>query len=162
MNNLEAPKGLELMPDEKLLAQHGNYYASNKRLIKYSSRLMNTKTDDLFYNHISTISEEITRPLESLLIIGIIIGTAGFFSDFLVVIGGIILVIIGFSYKLVFIKIKSAGDESWHIENANSQSGKQFTKIIRDYANDHHTVNSLKSKCQTLTIKTLQEPNFKQ
>ena len=162
MNNLEAPKGLELMPDEKLLAQHGNYYASNKRLIKYSSRLMNTKTDDLFYNHISTISEEITRPLESLLLIGIIIGIAGFFSDFLVVIGGIILAIIGFSYKLIFIKIKSAGDEVWHIENANSQSGKQFTKIIRDYTNDHHTVNSLKGKCQTLTIETLQEPNFKQ
>ena len=47
MNNLEVPKGLKLMPDEKLLAQHGNYYAPNKRLIKYSSGLMNTKTNDL-------------------------------------------------------------------------------------------------------------------
>lgn len=44
-----------LMDGEKILAQCGNFYASNKRLIRYEKRLFSEELDDIPYSHLTSI-----------------------------------------------------------------------------------------------------------
>lgn len=44
-----------LMEGEEILAQCGNFYASNKRLIRYQKRLFSEELDDIPYSHITSV-----------------------------------------------------------------------------------------------------------
>ena len=49
---IEIPKKLTLMPGEKLLESHMDFYVSNKRLIRHTTSFLSSNTEDYHYRHI--------------------------------------------------------------------------------------------------------------
>lgn len=58
------------MDGEKILAQCGAFYASNKRLIRYQKRFLSEELDDIPYSHLSSIGMA-RKPRRGLIWMGI-------------------------------------------------------------------------------------------
>lgn len=136
---IEVPKKLTLMPGEKLLERHLDFYVSNKRLIKHIPSLFITKTEDYHYQHLKGLQEDIYRPfLRAGLIIGIILGVVGLAMTSETGVGlfmlmvGVVLVIMAFWYKKIDLVVMHMDGKNIKIPNIKSESGKKVADVLRD------------------------------
>ena len=156
-----------LIPGEHVkqkIQQGGNaFYATNKRVIKYSKKvfgLFGEEFDDLAYKHITSVSL-VNRPRWGWVYFGIllmIIGGAGViwfaspeFVEFLDtdsqtileyvsygVIGfGLIVALLSFIFRESSYQFRAAGikPEDWKIENAKDIGATDFVRTVREYLN---------------------------
>lgn len=129
---IEVPKKLTLMPGEKLLERHLDFYVSNKRLIKHVPTLLSTKTEDHHYRHIKGMQENHQKPF---LVAGLIIGIIGLFlglasSIFFII--GIIFIILAFWFKKTHLVVMHMDGGQIIIPNIKSESGKKVANILRN------------------------------
>lgn len=136
---LKAPKKLNLLPGERLLERHDDFYVSNKRLIKHIPSLLKTKTEDYQYHHINGLNEHSYKPfLKTGMIIGIpffIIGlivTSGTEKGLFILITGIIFIMTALWHKKVDMIIMHASGSKMILPNITSSSGKKVADIIRN------------------------------
>ncbi len=139
------------------------FYATNKRVIKYSKKffgLLGIAFDDLPYMHITSISLVNTVRLDVVFfgILLIIIGGLNWFIpevtsffdrmpigrlagenvSYVLAIAGGIVVIIGISLRKSFYQFRAAGikPEDWKIESPNASGAKDFVRTVREYLNN--------------------------
>ena len=135
---IKVPKKLTLMPDEKLLESHMDFYVSNKRLIKHVTSLLNTKTEDYHYRHIKGMQEDHYRPF---LVIGLFLGVISFITGVIMIskmeigavmlILGLILIIISLWYKKSDIIVMHMDGSNIRVPGIKSESGKKVAKVLR-------------------------------
>jgi hypothetical protein len=120
---------------EKLLVQYGNYYATDRRLIRYTSDIFGENMKDMYYAHINSIQFTSQRNL-LVLSIGIMLLIFGIYL-YIFFILGLIGIIMGLLFrKTVYTLIASSG-EKWRIDlgrNPNSNPrAKKFISTMREH-----------------------------
>ena len=136
---MTVPKGLALVPGEKLLAKHKHFFASNKRIIFFKKEAVSTGFNDLSYRHIKGIREDSKRPYLGIgLILGLpllLYGLVSMLDDLLV---GFASMAVGLFFLYSVIKIQEINlfvigvDGSMLIiPKINSDSGRAIGQIIR-------------------------------
>jgi len=135
---IKVPKKLTLMPGEKLLESHMDFYVSNKRLIKHITSLLSSKTEDFHYRHIKGMQEYHYRPfLGAGLFIGIImliigaIMTSETGEGSLILMIGVVFVILAFWYKKVDMIVMHMDGGNIRVPNIKSESGKKVADVLR-------------------------------
>lgn len=136
---IKAPKKLTLMPGEKLLERHLDFYVSNKRIIKHIASLLGAKTKDYHYRHIKWMQEDQYRPFLGAglvigiisLIIGSIMTSAETGAGLFILIIGIVCIIIAFWYKKIDLLVMHIDGESIRVPNIKSESGKKIANVLR-------------------------------
>ncbi len=136
---IEVPKKLTLMPGEKLLERHLDFYVSNKRLIIHTSSILNTHTEDFHYRHIKGMQEDHKRPfLVAGLLIGIILLVIGAiatsFSEggIFVLILGVIFIILAFWFKKVDLVVMHMDGGSIRVPEIKSETGQRLANVLRN------------------------------
>lgn len=136
---IEVPKKLTLMPGEKLLERHLDFYVSNKRLIKHIASLLSAKTEDFHYRHIKGMQEDHYRPfLGAGLIIGIILLIIGAImtsetgAGLFILMMGVVFVIIAFWYKKIDLLVMHMDGGNIRVPNIKSESGKKVADVLRN------------------------------
>lgn len=128
---IKVPKKLTLMPGEKLLERHMDFYVSNKRLILHTPSLFSTKTTDYHYRHIKGIQDDVRRPfLAAGLLIGIILLFLGLVSPIFFVIGAGCIVL-AFWFKRVELIVLHMDGGNIRIPKIKSESGKKVANVLR-------------------------------
>lgn len=141
-----------LIPGENILARSGDFYATNRRVIRYRTGLYGEELDDFAYSHISSISYiSGSKPLVIdtgvfLAIAGVIGIVVNIFTDVMLVTPlcivaaclGAVLVIYGFFSKVTHVQFRAAGlTESagarLRMSNANSEEAKRFISLVREH-----------------------------
>ena len=136
---IDAPKKLTLMPGEKLLERHLDFYVSNKRIIKHITSLLSAKTEDYHYRHIKGMQEDHYRPfLGAGLVVGIILLIIGAImtsetgAGLFILIIGIVCIIIAFWYKKIDLLVMHMDGGSIRVPNIKLKSGKKSCKCIKN------------------------------
>lgn len=141
-----------LTTDEKILASAGNFYATNKRIIKYWKNLMGEELHDLSYSHLTSISY-ISRSRMALVDLGIFIAVLGvvglvvniFLEERLVTplsavgVGvGVLIMLIGIFAKVTYVQFRGAGlsdtaGRRLRIRDVHSQEVKRLITVVREH-----------------------------
>ena len=127
---------------EHILASYGNYYATNKRIIRYESTILGEKMRDMHYNHINSVyfnsnSRIIIIVLGVILIfMGIIGNQIEMVTGSLIMVMGFIVIILGLFYNYTRYSLVASSGEKWTIDFKNLNSDKraeEFIAIIREH-----------------------------
>ena len=146
------PVGKHLMPGENVLARAGDFYATNRRLLKYRKWFHGEELDDIAYSHISSITyisgsrglvTDIGIVLAVLGIIGIVVniftnvnlvtplcGVAAFV--------GIVLIIYGVFSKVTYVQFRGAGISDaagvrLRMTNVHPDDAQKFISLVREH-----------------------------
>lgn len=131
---IDIPKGLTLLPKERLLSRHGDLYVSNMRILYHQPGFVKGKTQDWHLRHIKGTEERIEKPLMRIgLIVGGLLVAIGIFSgQTLIVVVGILLLVISVWYKTIYVAIQHMdGTEIVRIKKTDSKTGKHFIQTLR-------------------------------
>ena len=141
-----------LMTGEKVLAETGGFYATNRRIIRYRNDFMGEEIHDLVYEHLSSISY-VSRSRSNLVDLGVIIIVLGivgivvnlFVEESLVtplcIVGaclGVLLVLYGIFSKVTYVQFRGAGisDASGaklRMSNGKIQEAKKIITLVREH-----------------------------
>jgi hypothetical protein len=141
-----------LIPGENVLAIAGDFYATNKRLIRYRERFHGEEVDDIAYSHISSITY-ISGYRVLLIDIGIVLAVLGIigivvniFTDLSLVTPlcavatfvGIVLIIYGVFSKVAYVQFRGAGisDEAGarlRMTNVNPEDTQKLISLVREH-----------------------------
>ena len=141
-----------LIPGENILTRSGDFYATNKRIIKYRKGFFGEELDDFAYSHISSISYiSGSRPLVIntgivLAILGIIGIVVNIFTEVRLVTPlcivaacvGAVLLIYGIFSRVTYVQFRAAGlTESagarLRMKNVRSADATRFISLVREY-----------------------------
>lgn len=141
-----------LIPGENILTCAGDFYATNKRIIKYRKGFFGEEMDDFAYLHISSISYiSGARPLIYntgiiLAILGIVGIIVNVFTEVRLVTPlcivaacvGAVLVIYGIFSKVTYVQFRAAGlSESagtkLKMRNVRSEDATRFISLVREH-----------------------------
>lgn len=130
-SRIDAPSKLVLMPGERLLGNHDDFFVTNKRIIKHKQDILGHKTIDYSFNHIKGLNEVNRRPLlTSFLCIGIVFLFIGFSSTLFFVLGAVIIVI-AFWYKVSELEVHHIDGDKLLIPRIEGENAKALIKILR-------------------------------
>ena len=140
------------MPGENILAIAGNFYATNRRLLRYHKWFSGEELDDITYSHISSITyisksrglvTDIGIVLAVLGIIGIVVNI---FTDVrlvtplcgVAVFVGIVLLLYGMFSRATYVQFRGAGiSESagarWRMTNVKADDAQKFISLVREH-----------------------------
>jgi len=141
-----------LMTGEKILAESGDFYVTNKRIIRYSSNFMGEEIHDLLYEHLSSISY-VSRSRGNVVDLGVIITVLGivgivvnlFVEESLVtplcIVGaclGFLLALYGILSKVTYVQFRGAGvsDASGaklRMTNIKVQEARKIIPLVREH-----------------------------
>ncbi len=141
-----------LIPGENILARAGDFYATNRRVIRYRKGLHGEELDDFVYSHISSISyvsgsKTLVTDTGILLAIAGIIGiVVNIFTDVMLVTPlcivaacvGAVLIIYGFFSKVTYVQFRAAGltesaGAKLRMSNVHSEEAKRFISVVREH-----------------------------
>lgn len=126
-----APSKLTLMPGERLLGDHDNFFVTNKRIIKHKQGFLGHKTIDYSFSHIKGLNEVNRRPFLTFgLILGIVLLFIGFNQSFFFVLGAIVIVI-AFWYKVSELEVHHMDGDKLLIKKINHENAQNLIKILR-------------------------------
>jgi hypothetical protein len=150
----ETPMPVEkhLIPEENILVRAGDFYATNKRLLRYRKRFHGEEIDDIAYSHISSITyisgsrvlvTDIGIVLAVLGIIGIVVNI---FTDVSLVTPlcsvatfvGIVFTIYGVFSKVTYVQFRGAGISDaagarLRMTNVNAEDTQKFISLVREH-----------------------------
>lgn len=136
------PIDKHLTPKEKIKSEFkdGSYdfYATNKRVIKYRKGLAGEDFDDLMYKHIISFSIKSSRRV-GLIILGIFLIfmtfiLSGFDISPILFIIGIIFIIAGIpTMNRGIFRAPGINPSDWTIRNVKSKEARDFIKIVREH-----------------------------
>lgn len=146
------PVGKYLIPGENVLAIAGDFYATNKRLLRYRKHFHGEELDDIAYSHISSITyingsrglvTDIGIVLALLGIIGIVVNI---FTDVSLVTPlcgvatfvGIVFTGYGIFSKVTYVQFRGAGisdaaGERLRMTNVHAEDTKKFISLVREH-----------------------------
>jgi len=146
------PVGRYLIPGENILAVAGDFYATNKRLLRYRKRFHGEEIDDIAYSHISSITyisgsrAFITDIGVILAVLGVIGIVVNIFTDLSLVTPlcavatfvGIVLIIYGVFSKITFVQFRGTGisdvaGERLRMTNVHPEDTKRFISLVREH-----------------------------
>jgi hypothetical protein len=144
--------GKHLMPGENVLARAGDFYATNKRLLKYRKRFHGEEIDDIAYSHISSITyisgsrglvTDIGIVLAVLGIIGIVVNIFTNVSLVTPLCGvatfvGIVLIVYGVFSKVTYVQFRGAGISDaagarLRMTNVHAEDAQKFISLVREH-----------------------------
>jgi hypothetical protein len=146
------PVEKHLIPEENVLARAGDFYATNKRLLRYRKRFHGEEIDDIAYSHISSITyisgsrvlvTDIGIVLAVLGIIGIVVNI---FTDVSLVTPlcsvaafvGIVFIIYGVFSKVTYVQFRGAGISDaagarLRMTNVHPEDTQKFISLVREH-----------------------------
>jgi len=146
------PLGKHLMPGENVLARAGNFYATNRRLLKYRKWFSGEELDDVGYSHISSITyisgsrglvTDIGIVIAVLGIIGIVVNI---FTDVnlvtplcaVAVFVGIVFIVYGVFSRVTYVQFRGTGISDaagvrWRMTNVRADDAQRFISMIREH-----------------------------
>ena len=146
------PLKKHLMPGENILAIAGNFYATNRRLLKYRKRFHGEEIDDIAYAHISSITyisgsrglvTDIGIVLAVLGLIGIVVNI---FTDVSLVTPlcgvaafvGIVLLVYGIFSRVTYVQFRGAGISDaagvrLRMTNVHPDDAQKFISLVREH-----------------------------
>lgn len=146
------PVGKYLIPGENILAVAGDFYATNKRLLRYRKRFQGEEIDDIAYSHISSITyisgsrALITDIGVILAVLGVIGIVVNIFTDVSLVTPlcavatfvGIVLIVYGVFSKVTFVQFRGTGisdvaGERLRMTNVHPEDTKRFISLVREH-----------------------------
>lgn len=146
------PVGKYLMPGENVLARAGDFYATNRRLLKYRKRLHGEEIDDIAYAHISSITyikgsrglvTDVGIVLAVLGLIGIVVNIFTDVSLVTVLCGvaafvGIVLSVYGIFSRVTYVQFRGAGISDaagvrMRMTNVDPESAQKFISLVREH-----------------------------
>ena len=137
-SQIQAPKKLNLLPGEKLLERHDDFYVSNKRLIKHMPSLLKTKTEDYQYHHINGMNEHSYKPfLKTGMIIGMLLSIIGLIMNLgtekglFILMAGVVFVITALWYKKIDMIVMHASGSKMTVPDITSPSGRKVADVLR-------------------------------
>jgi len=141
-----------LMPGENILAIAGNFYATNRRLLKYRKWFHGEELDDIAYSHISSITyisgsrglvTDIGIVIAVLGIIGIVVNI---FTDVSLVTPlcgvatfvGIVFIVYGVFSRVTYVQFRGAGISDatgarWRMTNVRADDAREFISLVREH-----------------------------
>lgn len=142
-----------LTPGEQILAQAGDHYATEKRLIRYKKWLLREEWDDLAYAHITSISlvNESRKGLVNFGIVLLLLGVVGFicsifFPDVNMLrpgsIGGIavgvVFILAGVFFRLAYCEFRAPGvsgavEERLRLRKVRSEDARSLVALVREH-----------------------------
>lgn len=135
---IKVPTKLVLMPGERLLETHLDFYVSNKRIIQHNEGFMKSETKDQAFKHLKGLEEKKGKPFLLLgLILGLISLFVGLAIPFFFVIGAI-LIIIAFWYKKYNLVVYHIDGSDIKIPKIRTETGQRIAKIIRTRVYDEN------------------------
>jgi hypothetical protein len=150
----EIPMPVEkhLIPEENILIRAGDFYATNKRLIRYRKRFHGEEIDDIAYSHISSItyisgSQALVTDIGIVLaVLGIIGIVVNIFTDVSLVTPlcgvatfvGIVFMVYGIFSKVTYVQFRGAGisDASGarlRMTNVHPEDAQKFISLVREH-----------------------------
>jgi hypothetical protein len=146
------PVGKHLMPGENVLARAGDFYATNRRLLKYRKWFHGEELDDIAYSHISSITY-ISRSRGLVTDIGIVIAILGIigivvniFTDVRLVTPlcavaafvGVVLLVYGIFSRATCVQFRGAGlsdaaGAGWKMTNVRADEAQKFISLVREH-----------------------------
>jgi len=146
------PLKKHLMPGENILAIAGNFYATNRRLLKYHKWFHGEELDDIAYSHISSITyisgsrglvTDIGIVIAVLGIIGIVVNI---FTDVSLVTPlcgvatfvGIVFIAYGVFSRVTYVQFRGAGISDaagvrWRMTNVRADDARKFISLVREH-----------------------------
>ena len=144
--------GKHLMPGENVLARAGDFYATNKRLLKYRKRFHGEEIDDIAYSHISSITY-ISGSRELVTDIGIffaVLGVIGIVVNIFTEVSlvtplcgvaafvGIVLMVYGIFSNATYVQFRGTGisDASGarlRMTNVHPEDAQKFISLVREH-----------------------------
>ena len=142
----------QLITGEEILARAGDFYATNKRILRYRKRLVGEELDDLVYSHITSITY--VRKADPFFtttgIMLVIAGIVGIVVNIFTGIGlvsilsyagvglGILLVLYGILFPETYMQFRAAGvsDDAGvrlRMTNVRPQDAKKFISLVREH-----------------------------
>ena len=141
-----------LMPGENILARAGDFYATNRRLLKYRKWFHGEELDDIAYSHISSITY-ISRSRGLIADIGIlftVLGIVGIvvniFTDVRLVTPlcavaafiGVVLLVYGIFSRATYVQFRGAGISDaagarWRMRNVHADEALKFIALVREH-----------------------------
>ncbi|MCH8945911.1 MAG: hypothetical protein IIA85_03240 [Nanoarchaeota archaeon] len=135
-SRVDVPPKLVLMPKERLLGNHLDFFVTNKRIIKHKEGVFGHRTTDYTFKHIKGLEDVNKRPfLTAGLIIGIILLLIGFALPFFFILGAIII-ILAFWYKVSGVVVYHIDGDEILIPNIKDGKSKELLKILRTQVYD--------------------------
>ncbi len=141
-----------LIPEENVLVRAGDFYATNKRLLRYRKRFHGEVIDDIAYAHISSITY-VSGSRGLLTAIGILIAVLGMsgivvniFTEVSLVTPlcgvaafvGIVLMIYGIFSKITYVQFRGAGISDaararLRMTNVQPEDAQKFISLVREH-----------------------------
>lgn len=128
---IEIPSKLILMPGERLLEKHIDFYVSNKRIIQHNQGFLSANTKDHSFRHIKGLEEIKEQPF---LALGLLIGFVSLFVGLLIPIFfiiGAIFIILAIWYKKFELVVYHIDGSRIKIPKIKTETGKNIAGIIR-------------------------------
>jgi len=142
-----------LTPGEQILAQAGDHYATDKRLIRYKKWLLREEWDDLAYAHITSISlvNESRKGLVTFGIVLLFLGIVGvicsiFFPEVGIlrpgsiggIAAGVVSILAGVFFRLAYCEFRAPGvsgavEERLRLKKVRSDDAKTLVAIVREH-----------------------------
>jgi hypothetical protein len=141
-----------LIPEENILVRAGDFYATNKRLLRYRKRFHGERLDDIAYAHISSITyisgsrmlvADIGVVFAMLGIIGIVVNIFTEVSLVTPLCGvaafvGIVLMLYGTFSKATYVQFRGTGisDASaarLRMTNVKPEDAQKFISLVREH-----------------------------
>lgn len=134
-----------LAPGEQVLAVHGDYYATDRRVIKYKKDFLGEEWHDLSYGYIASLSM-VSQPRAwllwlgaLLLLVGIVLGTLLSGLLFILIPAGIGLGALGALLKEAWFRLgvpALAGEEGemdWRLPSPRAESARKLIQVVHLY-----------------------------
>ncbi len=140
------------MPGENVLARAGDFYATNKRLLRHRKRFHGEEIDDIAYSHISSITYIsgsrglVTDTGIVLAVLGIIGIVVNIFTDVSLVTPlcgvatfvGIVLIVYGVFSKVTYVQFRGAGISDaagarLRMTNVHAEVAQKFISLVREH-----------------------------
>jgi len=141
-----------LAPGENVLARAGDFYATNKRLLRYRKLFHGEELDDIAYSYISSItyisgSRALVTDIGIVLaVLGVIGVVVNIFTDVTLVTPlcavaafvGIVLIIYGVFSKVTYVQFRGAGitdaaGARLRMTNVHPEEAKKFISLVREH-----------------------------
>jgi hypothetical protein len=148
----QMPVKKHLIPEENVLVRVGDFYATNKRLLRYRKRFHGEEIDDIAYAHISSITyisgsralvTDIGIVLAVLGIIGIVVNIFTNVSLVTPLCGvaafvGIVLMVYGIFSKVTYVQFRGAGISDaagarLRMTNVHPEDAQKFISLVREH-----------------------------
>jgi hypothetical protein len=146
------PLSKHLIPEENVLVRAGDFYATNKRLLRYRKRFHGEEIDDIAYSHISSITYIsgsrvlVTNIGIVLAVLGIIGIVVNIFTDVRLVTPlcsvaafvGIVFIIYGAFSKVTYVQFRGAGISDaagarLRMTNVHPEDTQKFISLVREH-----------------------------